>query len=69
MGEEAVSLERVPTVSFVVIGQRPLKSRDIVGVFDKKGGTGIRYGHFYAYTLVDELSPGSRWFIIIQSRK
>ena len=38
VGEESVNLERVPTVSFVVTGQRPLKSRDIVEVFDKKGG-------------------------------
>jgi len=57
VGEETVNMERVPTVSFVVVGQHPLKSRDIVDVFDKKGGIGIRYGHFYAYTLVDELSP------------
>ena len=38
VGEETVNLERLPTVSFVVTGQRPLKSRDIVDVFDKKGG-------------------------------
>lgn len=38
VGEETVNLQRLPTVSFVVIGQRPLKSRDIVDVFDKKGG-------------------------------
>jgi len=57
VGEETVNLQRAPTVSFVVIGQRPLKSRDIVDVFDKKGGIGIRYGHFYAFSLVDELSP------------
>jgi hypothetical protein len=38
VGEEIVNLERAPTVSFVVIGQRSLKSRDIVEVFDKKGG-------------------------------
>ena len=38
VGEETVNLDRVPTVSFVVIGQRALKSRDIVDVFDKKGG-------------------------------
>ncbi|KAF8159241.1 pyridoxal phosphate-dependent transferase [Crassisporium funariophilum] len=57
VGEETINLERVPTVSFVVVGQKPLDSRFIVDVFDKKGGIGIRYGHFYAYTLVDELSP------------
>lgn len=38
VGEETVNLERVPTVSFVVTGQRPLKSRTIVDFFDKKGG-------------------------------
>ncbi|KAF8961498.1 pyridoxal phosphate-dependent transferase [Flammula alnicola] len=57
VGEETVNLDRVPTISFVVVGQRPLKSRAIVDFFDKKGGIGIRYGHFYAYTLVDELTP------------
>lgn len=38
VGEETVNLERVPTVSFIVTGQRPLKSRTIVDFFDKKGG-------------------------------
>jgi len=57
VGEETVDLNRVPTISFVVVGQRAIKSRAIVEVFDKKGGIGIRYGHFYAYTLVDELRP------------
>lgn len=41
VGEETVNMERVPTVSFVVVGQHPLKSRDIVDVFDKKGGVRI----------------------------
>ncbi|PPR07857.1 hypothetical protein CVT24_005594 [Panaeolus cyanescens] len=57
VGEETTGLFRVPTVSFVVVGQRPLSSKRIVEVFDMRGGIGIRYGHFYAYTLVDELSP------------
>ncbi|KAF9460595.1 pyridoxal phosphate-dependent transferase [Collybia nuda] len=57
VGDEKPGPTRVPTISFVVIGQNPIKSRDIVDVFDKKGGIGIRYGHFYAYTLVDGLSP------------
>ena len=38
VGSEQSGLSRVPTVSFVVVGQRALKSRDIVEVFDKKGG-------------------------------
>jgi selenocysteine lyase/cysteine desulfurase len=57
VGEETVNLERVPTVSFVVVGQKPLSSRTVVAAFDKKGGVGIRYGHFYAFTLVDDLRP------------
>jgi len=57
VGDEQGGLSRVPTISFVVVGQSALKSKDIVRVFDQKGGVGIRYGHFYAFTLVDELSP------------
>ncbi|KZT20107.1 PLP-dependent transferase [Neolentinus lepideus HHB14362 ss-1] len=45
---------RVPTVSFVVVGRR---SADVVRVFDESGTVGIRYGHCYAYTLVERLSP------------
>ncbi|KAF8997914.1 pyridoxal phosphate-dependent transferase [Cyathus striatus] len=56
VGEETVDLNRAPTISFVVVGQRALKSKAIVRLFDQKGGIGIRYGHFYAYTLVDELA-------------
>ncbi|KAI0800423.1 hypothetical protein C8Q74DRAFT_1444329 [Fomes fomentarius] len=50
-----LGLGRVPTVSFVVVGERARKSRDDVAVFDKEGNVGIRYGHFYEYTLVDML--------------
>ncbi|KAG6917876.1 hypothetical protein DXG01_000646 [Tephrocybe rancida] len=57
VGEEEVNLSRVPTISFLVVGQKPIKSKDVVKVFDQKGGIGIRYGHFYAYSLVDEFSP------------
>ncbi|OBZ65935.1 putative cysteine desulfurase [Grifola frondosa] len=42
VGEEEAGIRRVPTISFVVAGERPI---------------GIRYGHFYAYTLVDTLEP------------
>lgn len=38
VGQETVNLERVPTVSFVVVGQRPIRSPDIVAFFDSKGG-------------------------------
>ncbi|KXN86196.1 putative cysteine desulfurase [Leucoagaricus sp. SymC.cos] len=57
VGSESVNLTRVPTISFVVVGDRAIKSKAIVEIFDRKGGIGIRYGHFYAYTLVDELAP------------
>ncbi|KAG2143141.1 pyridoxal phosphate-dependent transferase [Suillus cothurnatus] len=57
VGTSKINLSRVPTVSFVVVGQNAIKSKDIVGAFDKKGGIGIRYGHFYAYSLIDNLRP------------
>lgn len=38
VGEETVDLNRLPTISFVVVGQRPLKSKDVVAEFDKKRG-------------------------------
>ena len=73
VGEEKAGLGRVPTVSFVVVGERAMRIRDVVSVFDRKGNVsrrfcalccsltrvqvGIRYGHFYAYTLVDRLEP------------
>ncbi|TFY54118.1 hypothetical protein EVJ58_g9044 [Rhodofomes roseus] len=42
---------------FVVAGERPIRSKDVVKAFDDRGDIGIRYGHFYAYTLVDTLQP------------
>ena len=41
VGEEQAGLGRVPTISFVVVGQKPIKSKDIVEVFDKKGGVSV----------------------------
>jgi hypothetical protein len=38
VGTSKIDLSRVPTVSFVVVGQNAIKSKDIVGAFDKKGG-------------------------------
>ncbi|TFY66914.1 hypothetical protein EVG20_g4169 [Dentipellis fragilis] len=57
VGSEKAGLSRAPTISFIVGGERPIKSRDVVKIFDQKGGIGIRYGHFYAYSLVDNLNP------------
>ncbi|KAF9493874.1 PLP-dependent transferase [Pleurotus eryngii] len=57
VGTEQIGLSRVPTVSFVVVGPKAKRSQDIVEVFDKKGRVGIRWGHFYAYTLIDHLEP------------
>jgi selenocysteine lyase/cysteine desulfurase len=33
-----------------------MPSRALVGAIDRTGGIGIRFGHFYAYTLVSELA-------------
>ncbi|KIJ62257.1 hypothetical protein HYDPIDRAFT_94816 [Hydnomerulius pinastri MD-312] len=57
VGTSEIDLSRVPTVSFTVIGQKPIKSKDVVAAFDKKGGIGIRYGHFYAYSLIANAIP------------
>ncbi|KAI0782918.1 pyridoxal phosphate-dependent transferase [Abortiporus biennis] len=57
VGDEEVGPLRVPTISFIVVGPNAKKSQDIVRVFDRKGNVGIRWGHFYAYTLVDTLDP------------
>jgi selenocysteine lyase/cysteine desulfurase len=38
VGSANAGLVRVPTVSFVVQGERPLQSRDVVRAFDEKGG-------------------------------
>ncbi|KAJ2912073.1 hypothetical protein MD484_g8343, partial [Candolleomyces efflorescens] len=57
VGDDTVHLGRVPTVSFVVVGQRAMRSKDIVKEFDRRGKAGIRWGHFYAYTLIDSLDP------------
>lgn len=46
---------RAPTISFVVVGDKAIKSADVVAAFDQKGNIGIRYGHFYAYTLLQQL--------------
>ena len=35
-GTSTIDLSRVPTVSFVVTGQRPIKSKDVVTEFDKE---------------------------------
>lgn len=42
VGEEMTGLSRVPTVSFVVVGQRPLSSKRIVEIFDSRGGVRSR---------------------------
>lgn len=38
VGEESPGINRVPTISFVVVGEKATKSSDIVKVFDKEGG-------------------------------
>ncbi|KAJ7060310.1 hypothetical protein C8F01DRAFT_1253650 [Mycena amicta] len=36
---------------------RPIRSKEVVRVFDERGQIGIRYGHFYVYTLASLLPP------------
>lgn len=38
VGSEDSGLGRVPTISFVVVGERAIRSKDVVKVFDQKGG-------------------------------
>ncbi|KAJ7735986.1 pyridoxal phosphate-dependent transferase [Mycena metata] len=57
VGVEEPGPTRLPTISFVVAGDRPMRSKDVVKVFDERGGIGIRWGHFYAYTLSTQLPP------------
>ncbi|KAI6026602.1 hypothetical protein PISMIDRAFT_16172 [Pisolithus microcarpus 441] len=42
---------------FIVIGQNAMKSKDVAGFFGRKGGNGIRYGHFYAYSVLANIQP------------
>jgi hypothetical protein len=37
VGDEKSGPSRVPTISFVVVGERALKSKDVVAHFDKQG--------------------------------
>lgn len=54
VGDAHNGSSRAPTISFVVQG---IRSRDIVRACDETGTIGIRYGHFYAYTVVTEMDP------------
>jgi len=60
VGKETTSESRVPTISFVTVKGETgdaISGKDVVKVFAAKGNLGIRYGHCYAYTLVDTLEP------------
>ena len=52
VGNEQINLQRVPTVSFVVIGDRPVRSKDIVGYFDKKGNVRNFLSSFLNWSLM-----------------
>ena len=41
VGEENAGPTRVPTISFVVTGTRPIRSKDVVAAFDRKGGVRV----------------------------
>lgn len=43
VGIEEPSGDRLPTVSFVVVGDRPMRSTEVVKVFDKRGGVRISF--------------------------
>ncbi len=49
VGEEKSGLTRVPTISFLVVGERPIKSKEVVKVFDKKGGVSVVYSISYTH--------------------
>lgn len=40
VGDEGTDLSRAPTISFVVTGDKAIRSQDIVKVFDSKGNVG-----------------------------
>jgi len=66
VGDEDSGLSRVPTVSFVVVGQKPLKSQDIVEVFDKKGGVSCYRDYTYFATWTNKHIPdwNSLWALL-----
>ena len=46
VGDEFEGPSRVPTVSFVVVGERAIRSRDVVKAFDEKGNVRKMYLFF-----------------------
>jgi len=42
VGDASINLMRAPTISFVVVGDRAIKSRAIVEIFDEKGGVSVQ---------------------------
>lgn len=47
VGDGKVGKERTPTVSFVVVGERPMRSQDVVKVFDQKGGVSCCFRPYF----------------------
>lgn len=43
VGDEFEGPSRVPTVSFVVVGERAMRSKDVVKAFDEKGNVRFRF--------------------------
>ncbi len=54
VGDVQAGLGRVPTVSFVVVGERAMKSKDVVAVFDKKGNVSLHLPGLACRCRVDE---------------
>jgi len=42
VGDASINLMRAPTISFVVVGDRAIKSKAIVEIFDEKGGVSLQ---------------------------
>ena len=69
VGSEVSGLSRAPTISFVVVGQKSVKSKDIVSYFDKKGGVSGSRLFSPQYLDVPLLDGNSLWsFLCVHSR-
>jgi hypothetical protein len=54
VGDDKPGMGRVPTVSFVVTGQRAIKSKDVVKVFDAKGGVSCLFSASIFSVYIDD---------------
>jgi len=57
VGDEQSGLDRVPTVSFVIVGDRAVDSLNFAKAFVENENIGIRGGNFWTYMLMKHLQP------------